>query len=148
MFDLAKAMEALGPLVFMPDAATEADRYAADNAIAGDRSIARRRSVPRGRLAGVVVSSFKEQDREVVTEEIQCCHCGRNWPYMAGSGEIRGWCGRCAAFTCGPFCPAGTGCVPKEQFLQNLARGLPGWTERAPSVQVPATISGILLGSK
>jgi hypothetical protein len=135
-----------GPFVFLPDAATESDRYAASNAIAGDRQIANRRSAPRGKLAGVIVSTFTERDKEVVTEEIQCCHCGRNWVYQAGSGNLRGWCGCCSDFTCGPTCPAGTGCVPKEVFLDNLARGLPGWTERPTMAQVPATASGTLLG--
>ncbi len=35
----------------------------------------------------------------------QCCHCGTHWVVKHGSGEVRGFCQKCNASTCGaPAC--------------------------------------------
>ena len=71
---------------------------------------------------------------------VQCCHCGGQFqlkpprkiavPLTRLEAEAkqregkccRGWCGRCAGYFCGPGCEA---CVPVEQYLENLEKGLP-----------------------
>lgn len=46
-----------------------------------------------------------------------CCHCGKHWLVQPGSGNVRGFCGKCNAMICGPGCLE---CVPLEKQLEIL----------------------------
>ena len=37
---------------------------------------------------------------------MQCCHCGKHWNFVPGSGRQRGFCYHCMQITCGPACPS------------------------------------------
>lgn len=65
-------------------------------------------------------------DPELGTKELdtlQCVHCGCHFAVLPGSGRQRGWCLLCQGPTCDPACSKE--CVPYEQWLDNLAKGLP-----------------------
>ncbi len=62
---------------------------------------------------------------------VQCVHCGAHRP---PSPQL-GFCMNCNGFTCGPRCEQ---CVPLEQFLENVERGLPE-NHRPAKVFVPST---------
>ncbi len=113
------------------------------HSIGGDAQIAARRSAPRGQLGAVIVSRGRERDYEHQTEMVRCCHCGRFWQWVHGSGKLRGKCGLCNGLTCGPLCPVGEACVPHEEFLANLEAGRPPWWQRPVSV----SMGGVLIGS-
>jgi hypothetical protein len=53
-------------------------------------------------------------------DTVQCCHCGRHWIFVAGSGKKRGFCVQCNGITCGnPVCDR---CVPIEQQIENMEK--------------------------
>lgn len=72
---------------------------------------------------GTAIYSSVEADRVREFRTLQCCHCGRHWLVIPGSGRTRGFCMRCGDVTCGPDCPVGMSCVPQEQMLENLEQG-------------------------
>ena len=82
---------------------------------------------------------------EVVdADTLQCKHCNGHFEVVAGSGRLRGFCRRCMGYTCGrPECMI---CLPAEQRLENLEKGLPELTlPTAVSVSVPGLAGGVLL---
>lgn len=120
---------------------------APEYAIAGAKQRDLRRSAPPGKRRSVMVSRDRERDRETVTEYVMCCHCGRHWQYQVGSGRLRGFCLRCNDITCGPLCPVGDNCVPVQQFLENLERGLT-LQEACRHRPISVSAGGVLLGKK
>lgn len=48
---------------------------------------------------GYSVSTGDGRDAEA--DYLSCCHCGAHFAVSPGSGKRRGWCGNCAAVTCG-----------------------------------------------
>lgn len=71
---------------------------------------------------GLIVVSDVSSDKCFTAKTHQCVHCGAHWIPKPGSGTIRGWCGNCAGFVCGPRCKE---CVPVEQYLENIEKGRP-----------------------
>src|SRR4051812_5890735 len=70
----------------------------------------------------------------------QCCHCGRHWIVLKGSGILRGYCQGCDHSTCGAAeCDP---CIPQEARLENIEAGKPELTERAAKILVPALPAG------
>jgi hypothetical protein len=67
---------------------------------------------------------------------IQCCHCGGHWFPIPGSKIKRGFCMPCGGFFCGPGCER---CVPTEQLLENMEKGLP---EDFRPICVPVSFTG------
>lgn len=47
----------------------------------------------------------------------KCAHCGKHWIPQPGSGHVRGLCGRCNGFICGPGCEE---CIPEEAMCEIL----------------------------
>jgi hypothetical protein len=67
--------------------------------------------------------SFDCDGPEVHQDTVQCCHCGRHWPWVPGTGEKRGFCLKCNGITCGNSrCDK---CVPAEQQIENMEAGRP-----------------------
>ncbi len=61
-------------------------------------------------------------DGQHVADTLRCCHCGKIWIPVKGSGKIRGFCPKCNDVTCGPEC---TGiCLPLEKRLDLYEKGL------------------------
>lgn len=59
-------------------------------------------------------------DGQHVADTLQCCHCGRHWVPIKGSGRVRGWCTRCHHVTCGNSeCME---CVPYEQKIAQMEK--------------------------
>ncbi len=56
----------------------------------------------------------------------QCCHCGKHFMMIKGSGKLRGFCLKCRKITCG--CVECCTCVPYEKQIENLEKGLPATT--------------------
>ena len=51
-----------------------------------------------------------------VAHTLQCCHCGKHFISIRGSGKVRGFCLRCKQVTCGdPKCDP---CIPFEKKLE------------------------------
>lgn len=50
----------------------------------------------------------------------QCCHCGCHWVVQPGSGNVRGWCFKCGAVTCGS--QACDRCLPLEKWFEEVER--------------------------
>ena len=69
---------------------------------------------------------------------LQCCHCGGHWLPIPGSGKVRGFCQRCNGFVCGPGCAE---CVPMEQYLENMEKGVPEPDKYRPII-VPTSFHG------
>lgn len=62
-------------------------------------------------VKGYVIIDGKEAG-----ETLQCCHCGKHWLVVRGSGKRRGFCLKCCGPTCGkPGCDR---CVPLESRLE------------------------------
>lgn len=74
-------------------------------------------------------------------QTLTCCHCQHAWVLVKGSGKARGFCTRCMGYTCGA--PACLGCVPAEQRLENIEKGLPELTPRPVQILVPGTIDDV-----
>ena len=51
-------------------------------------------------------------------DTLQCCHCGRHFVVITGSGRRRGFCARCAQVTCGA--PGCANCLPYERRIELL----------------------------
>jgi hypothetical protein len=62
-------------------------------------------------------------DGQEVAQTLRCCHCGGHFLNVKIPGRERGWCGYCHAAVCPN--PACDHCVPFEQWLENIERGLP-----------------------
>ena len=57
-----------------------------------------------------------------VAHTLQCCHCGKHFVSVKGSGMIRGFCMGCMKVTCGS---AGCdNCLPYEKRLDLYEKGL------------------------
>ena len=113
-----------------------------------------RRAAPTSQRVGVLISQDVEGGPEQHVELIQCCHCQRIWPFVRGSGNVRGWCGQCGKLTCGSNeCDV---CVPARQLLDNMAAGMPfhvARTHRPITARVEAapprkSPGGVILGKK
>ncbi len=73
----------------------------------------------RLRPAGYV--SIADPDAAIIEEDtLQCVHCGCHWQVKPGSGNVRGFCGKCNGPICGARCLE---CVPIERGLENLEAG-------------------------
>lgn len=57
--------------------------------------------------------------RTMEADTVHCVHCGRHWVWSPGSKNIRGWCGNCQGFVCGPGCAE---CVPVERKIEMIER--------------------------
>ncbi len=62
-------------------------------------------------------------DGQQVGHTRQCCHCGKHFIMIKGSGVLRGWCMKCSRITCGTIecCK----CVPYEKQIENIEAGKP-----------------------
>ena len=120
------------------------------------KMVDRRRPAPRGRRTGTIISTSIDSDRTIHQEFVSCCHCSRIWRWQRNSGRLRGWCGRCMGITCGPGCPMGQSCIPREKVIEMLEAGHQ-WNNikhvadrQAVSVRVPDKVpksrGGVLLG--
>lgn len=110
-----------------------------------------RRAAPEGQRIGVLISQDAEGGLEQHIDLIACCHCQRIFPFVKGSGRLRGWCLRCNKITCGPGCEE---CVPWRQMLASMEAGMTFAQARRhrpimASVPdgVPQSPAGVLLGS-
>jgi len=64
--------------------------------------------------------TFNCDGPELEQDTVQCCHCGRHWVWVPGSGRKRGFCTQCNGITCGSAqCDK---CVPIEQQLENIEK--------------------------
>lgn len=68
-------------------------------------------------------------------DTLSCCHCSYTWIVRKGSGAIRGWCEKCSGPHCGG--PACWECVPVEQRVANIEKGIHPLTPRPTLVYVP-----------
>jgi hypothetical protein len=59
-------------------------------------------------------------DGQQVGSTLMCCHCGRHWTPIRGSGRIRGFCLKCMDVTCGS--PECLECVPYQKRLELMER--------------------------
>lgn len=74
------------------------------------------------RESGYLVVMDPGSDKPILeTATVQCVHCGGHWVPQPGSGRVRGFCTNCNGPICGPSCQQ---CVPAEQLLENLERGV------------------------
>lgn len=88
---------------------------------------------------GFMVWADRESDKVVMADTFMCCHCGLHEQINPGSGKRRGYCSRCAKFTCGRKCC--DVCIPIEQRLDNMDAGLGCWSEYRPiTASVPRTV--------
>lgn len=78
---------------------------------------------PADQKSGTWIHADKETDQVIQTDTVSCCHCGRVWMWVPGSGRRRGFCQCCNQFTCGST--ACDKCVPVEQLLENIEQGKP-----------------------
>ncbi len=63
-----------------------------------------------------VITGINGNSTEFDTE--QCCHCGRHFQIVKGSGTKRGFCLHCNKVTCGsPQCDE---CIPFEEQLKRM----------------------------
>ena len=71
------------------------------------------------RPAGYAV--ITDPEKKIVEEDtVQCVHCGMHWQVRPGSGNVRGFCGKCNGPICGARCLE---CVPIERGLENMEAG-------------------------
>ena len=60
-------------------------------------------------------------DGQEVANTMQCCHCGKHFVSVKGSGKLRGFCMRCHQITCGnPVCNV---CTPFEKKMEEYEKG-------------------------
>jgi hypothetical protein len=77
----------------------------------------------RATFSGSTYSGTILLDGQEVCQTLQCVHCGGHFPNLKLPGKERGWCMNCHGPVCpNPVCDA---CVPFEQWLENVERGLP-----------------------
>jgi hypothetical protein len=74
-------------------------------------------------MRGVLISTPDDGGRATQLDTVQCVHCSRVWAWVPGSGRRRGYCARCHGLTCGS--DACDHCVPVQQLIDNLEKGLP-----------------------
>jgi len=73
--------------------------------------------------SGFLIVTPLDGGPEVSYPTVQCPHCDAHWVYRPGSGKRRMYCTRCRRYTCGQArCD---GCVPTEQWFDNLEKGRP-----------------------
>ena len=73
------------------------------------------------RLRPAGYASIVDPDLAIIEEDtLQCVHCGMHWQVKPGSGNVRGFCGRCNGPICGAKCLE---CVPIERGLENMEAG-------------------------
>lgn len=60
-------------------------------------------------------------DGHHAADTLRCCHCGKMWIPVKGSGRVRGFCPKCNDVTCGPEC-TGT-CMPIEKRIELYEKG-------------------------
>ena len=66
-------------------------------------------------------SMITEPEKTIIEEDtLQCVHCGCHWQVKPGSGNVRGFCGKCNGPICGAKCLE---CVPIERGLENMEAG-------------------------
>jgi hypothetical protein len=59
-------------------------------------------------------------DGQEVASTLQCCHCGRHFVSIKGSGKKRGFCLHCNKVTCGNSkCDI---CIPFEKQLEMMEK--------------------------
>lgn len=127
--------------------------YRLDDApVLAKESVDARRAAPSGLRSSTLISQSIDGGREIQRDLVQCCHCGRHWQWLAGSGRIRSRCLRCNGITCGPTCPVGERCIPVEKTIEMMEAGIawhmiPHAIDSEPvSVSVPSSPGGVLLG--
>jgi hypothetical protein len=59
-----------------------------------------------------------------VADTLTCCHCGKMWIPIKGSGKLRGFCTKCGDVTCGLECQGL--CIPMEKRLDLYEKGATG----------------------
>lgn len=60
-------------------------------------------------------------DGQEVANTMQCCHCGKHFVSVKGSGTLRGFCRCCMQITCGDSkCDS---CIPFEQKIEEYEKG-------------------------
>ncbi len=60
-------------------------------------------------------------DGQDVANTMQCCHCGKHFISVRGSGKIRGFCTCCMQITCGATeCNP---CIPFERKVDEYEKG-------------------------
>ena len=110
-----------------------------------------RRAAPASQRIGVLTSQAYEGGPAQEIDLCSCVHCQMVFPFVKGSGTLRGWCMRCNGTTCGrPCCDV---CVHWKQLLANMEAGL-SWSQakrhRPITVNVPCAVpaskGGLLLG--
>lgn len=70
-------------------------------------------------------------------QTLQCAHCQYTWILKKGSGKTRGFCTNCMGYVCGPACVE---CIPAEQRICNMEKGLPPNTPAPVKIFVPPGI--------
>lgn len=100
------------------------------------------RAAPASQRRGVLISRAYEGGPEEHIDLIACVHCQRIFPYVRGSGNVRGWCMRCSGIHCGLGCEE---CVPWRQMIANLEAGM-GFDQAKRHRPVTASVGGVLLG--
>jgi hypothetical protein len=76
---------------------------------------------------GVLITTPDDGSRESQNDTVQCCHCGRHWVvdrlFRDAIQGKAGFCTRCNHITCpGELC--NYECVPQEQMLENMEKGV------------------------
>lgn len=56
-----------------------------------------------------------------VADTLRCCHCGKIWIPIVGSGKKRGFCLKCNKVTCGA--ESCNTCYPFEKKLDDYEKG-------------------------
>jgi len=101
-----------------------------------------RLTVPSSQRSGILISMPIDNDRVQQQDTVSCCHCGRVWLWVKGSGRVRGWCMRCNGVTCGN--QACDECVPMLQMIQNLENGM-SYEEARRHRNIIVSVPGLIL---
>lgn len=77
------------------------------------------------RTSGHLITELHDGSPAIIQETIQCVHCQRHRVYeRATLARDWCWCSLCAGTVCNrPECAER--CVPAEQWLENVEKGLP-----------------------
>ena len=59
-------------------------------------------------------------DNVEVAHTMQCCHCGKHFVSIKGSGKVRGFCMCCHKITCGAR--ACDPCIPFEKKIEQIEK--------------------------
>ena len=101
----------------------------------------RRRSAPHTKRVGIIQTRyFRDNDRVIERELIQCCHCQFTKVFTVGDEKNWGLCFKCNDWHCSkPSCVKT--CVPIKRWLEN--RRLLRPDDHVPIVvSVPGVIGG------